>query len=88
MISEFEVYCAVLPFHKIEYNQEEVSNVKVTCNYLRFPKKETEPMLIVFINYRNATSFRAYLARIAAVVQAVFILWFYFLAPYMGYTIL
>lgn len=38
-------------------------------------------MIIAFIKYRKATSFHTYLAKISAIVQAVFILWLLFFGP-------
>ena len=38
-------------------------------------------MLIAFAKYGKATAFHTYLAKISAVVQAVFILWFLFFGP-------
>jgi CDP-diacylglycerol--glycerol-3-phosphate 3-phosphatidyltransferase len=38
-------------------------------------------MFIAFIKYRKATSFHTYLAKLSAIVQAVFILWLLFFGP-------
>lgn len=38
-------------------------------------------MIIAFVKYGKATAFHTYLAKISAVVQAVFIIWFLFFGP-------
>lgn len=38
-------------------------------------------MIIAFIKYRKATAFHTYLAKLSAIVQAVFILWLLFFGP-------
>lgn len=38
-------------------------------------------MVIAFIKYRKATAFHTYLAKLSAMVQAVFILWLLFFGP-------
>jgi CDP-diacylglycerol--glycerol-3-phosphate 3-phosphatidyltransferase len=38
-------------------------------------------MIIAFIKYRKATSFHTYLAKLSAIVQAIFILWLLFFGP-------
>ena len=38
-------------------------------------------MLIAFVKYGKATAFHTYLAKVSAIIQAVFILWFLFFGP-------